>query len=200
MQQGNCVHVCMRALYACGVSNRALVIRILYLCDDVAIRALCRASPSHNVALDVNFYKGFWPVFIFWWLDTTPAWRLLVSCDAQLRSKTAEKQSSVLGWESPAMWTAGLLCLASGDMKTYALIAWPEHLKSGDCTGLVFIQPTHHFLSKTISGLVRMSWSLADSLCRRHAACAERFQMRFSCSLQMNYQNLHHISGYFHYS
>lgn len=154
-----CVHAC--SLYACGVSNRALVMRILYLCDDVAIRALCRASPSHNVALDVNFYKGFRPVFIFWWLDTTPACRLLVSCDAQLRSKTAEKQSSVLGWESPAMWTAGLLCLASEDMKTYALTAWPEHLKSGNCTGLVFIQPTHHFLSKTISGLDRMSWSLA---------------------------------------
>lgn len=153
------VHAC--SLYACGVSNRALVMRILYLCDDVAIRALCRASPSHNVALDVNFYKGFRPVFIFWWLDTTPACRLLVSCDAQLRSKTAEKQSSVLGWESPAMWTAGLLCLAPEDMKTYALTAWPEHLKSGNCTGLVFIQPTHHFLSKTISGLDRMSWSLA---------------------------------------
>lgn len=158
MQQGNCFYVC--SLYACGVSNRALVMRILYLCDDVAIRALCRASPSHNVALDVNFYKGFRPVFIFWWLDTTPACRLLVSCDAQLRSKTAEKQSSVLGWESPAMWTAGLLCLASGDMKTYALTAWPEHLKSGNCTGLVFIQPTHHFFYQNLY----QDWTRWDGL------------------------------------
>lgn len=198
MQQGNCFYVC--SLYACGVSNRALVMRILYLCDDVAIRALCRASPSHNVALDVNFYKGFRPVFIFWWLDTTPACRLLVSCDAQLRSKTAEKQSSVLGWESPAMWTAGLLCLASGDMKTYALTAWPEHLKSGNCTGLVFIQPTHHFFIKNYIRTGQDEMVFGDSVCRRDATCAERFQMHFSYSLQMNYRNLHHISGYFHYS
>lgn len=92
----------------------------------------------------------------------------MVRYDARLQASclmwcaaTKQKQSSVLGWESPAMWTAGLLCLASGDMKTYALTAWPEHLKSGNCTGLVSIQPTHHFLSKTISGLDKMRWSLA---------------------------------------
>lgn len=91
--------------------------------------------------------KAFWAVFIFRCLDMTPAWRLFLSCDAQqqLPSKTAEQQSSVLNWESPSMWTGGLLWLASGDVSFYVLtIARPEQFKTVDQAASVDdISPAH---------------------------------------------------------
>lgn len=118
-------------------------------CTFAAISAPCRVARPHNVVLDVNFYKGFWPVFIFRCLDMTPPWRLFpLSCDPrqQLPSKTAEQQSSVLYWESPAMWTGGLLWLASGDVSLYALmIAWPEQFQTVIRAAAVITSPAHHF-------------------------------------------------------
>ena len=63
-------------------------------CTFAAISAPCRVARPHNVVLDVNFYKGFWPVFIFRCLDMTPAWRLFLSHVIHGNSYRAKQQSS----------------------------------------------------------------------------------------------------------
>lgn len=95
----------------------------MWVCRFTAIKAPRCGVPFHNVALDVNFHKGAWPVFILQRSDVMLlACRPFLSCDAlqQRLCKTVEQRKE--GEKNPPLsclenlWSCepcGLLWLAS---------------------------------------------------------------------------------------